>query len=352
MIMLKQIVLPAIILCAMLAGTASAAPNGAQLYSKHCAVCHNENGMGGIGLPLNGTKIAHFPREYLFKTIRLGRKGRVMPAFDKLSDAQVNAIVDHVLSWKSERMVTVQLTDEVIKGDASRGGKLYQEHCSECHGKDGKSEGVGTGVTTSRERDFEVVPPALNNPGFLASASDVWIRYTIKTGRLGTIMPSQRKLDISDQDVDDIVSYVRSFETGYQQEKAVEPEPPTFVYDSPYDFQTTVNNIKQALQGMNFRFFPDRYMEMGLAPDIMVNKKQLSLRFCNFSQLYKMINTEPRLGVVLPCRITVVEEDDGQVKLYVMNMKLVSRLFNNEQLDGYVEVMLNTIAEIIDEATL
>ena len=71
------------------------------------------------------------------------------------------------------------------------------------------------------------------------------------------------------------------------------------------------------------------------------------------SELYiAEFETEPRLGVVLPCRITVVEEPDGQVKLYVMNMRLVSRLFNNEQLDGYVDVMVETIAEIIDEATL
>ena len=329
-----------------------AAPDGASLYSKHCAVCHSENGMGGIGLPLNGTKIEFFPRDYLFKTIRLGRPGRVMPPFDSLSDAQVNAIVDHILSWKTDRMITVELVDELVVGDPKRGGELYQKHCSECHGEDGKSQGVGTGVTIAREREFEVVPPALNNSGFLASASDVWIRYTIRNGRLGTSMPPQTELGISDQDVDDIVSYLRSFEKSYQQTEDTEAEPPTFVYDSPYDFQTTVDNVKQALQGMNFRFFPDRYMEMGLAPDILVNKKQLSLRFCNFSQLYKMLNTEPRLGVVLPCRITVVEEDSGQVKLYVMNMRLVSRLFNNEQLDGYVEVMLETIAEIIDEATL
>ena len=91
---------------------------------------------------------------------------------------------------------------------------------------------------------------------------------------------------------------------------------------------------------------------MGLAPDDQINRKQLSMRFCNFSQLYTMINTEPRLGVVLPCRITVVEEDDGTVLIYVMNMRLVSGLFNNEQLEEFVEGMVDALANIIDEATL
>ncbi len=328
-----------------------AAPDGLKLYTQHCSVCHNEDGMGGIGLPLNGKKVEHFPRDYLFKTIRLGREGRVMPAFEKLSDAQINAVVDYILSWKKNPGID-QYSSEPVPGNSENGKQLFTNKCASCHGQDGKSEGTGTGVTVSRERKFEVVPPALNNPGFLASASDAWIRQTIVSGRPGTIMPSQATLQINDEELDDIVSYIRSFETQYKAEPEKEQEAPTLVFDSPYDFITTVTNIKQSLQGLNFRYFPDRYMEMGLADDNMINKKQLSLRFCNFKQLYKMLNTEPRLGIVLPCRITVVEQDDGQVKLYIMNMKLVSRLFNNSQLDENAETMLEAVMEVIDEATL
>ncbi|MBT3205719.1 MAG: c-type cytochrome [Gammaproteobacteria bacterium] len=328
-----------------------AAPDGHKLYTKHCSVCHNENGMGGIGLPLNGEKVEHFPRDYLFKTVRLGREGRVMPAFNKLSDAQINSIVDYIFSWKKNTITDVYST-KTVKGDANNGQKLFLQKCASCHGKDGKSEGMGTGVSVSRERKFQVVPPALNNPGFLASANDDWIRQTIKTGRPGTIMPSQATFQITDQELNDIVSYVRSFESSYRPPEALEEDQPTLVFDSPYDFMTTIANLKQSLQGLNFRYFPDRYMEMGLAPDKLINKKQLSLRFCNFKQLYKMINTEPRLGVVLPCRVTVVEQPDGQIKLYVMNMKVVSRIFNNTQLSETAEEMHEALMELIDEATL
>lgn len=328
-----------------------AAPNGQKLYSKHCSVCHNDDGMGGIGLPLNSAKIEHFPRDYLFKTIRMGRPGRVMPAFSKLSDAQVNAIVDHVLSWKKTTQIDVY-SPLAVQGDPQLGKLLFEEKCAACHGKNGKSIGTGTGVTLSREREFAVVPPALNNAGFLASASDEWIKSTIKHGRPGTIMPSQQATKLSEQQLNDVVSYVRSFEQEYTEQDSEEAEDPTIVADSPYDFVTTVNNIKQSLQGMNFRYFPDRYLEMGLAEDAIINKKQLSLRFCNFKQLYKMINIEPRLGVVLPCRLTVVEADDGSVKIYAMNMKVVSRLFNNTQLIEAAAQMHATILELIDEVTL
>jgi cytochrome c oxidase cbb3-type subunit 3 len=349
--MFKKILLLLLLVTTYLAAPAFAAPDGEVLYKKHCVVCHNERGIGGIGLPLNGTKINDFSREYLFTTIRLGREGRIMPAFAKLSDAQVNAIVDYVLSWRGDKRVPIY-SDITVVGDLENGARIYQKECAECHGKDGKSEGVGTGVTVSRKRNFEVIPPALNNPGFLAAAKDTWIRHTINEGRLGTSMPSKASMGLSDQDVNDLVSYIRSFETQYKEKEPLEDTSPTLVFDSPYDFTTTVANIKQSLQGMNFRYFPDRYMEMGLADDRFINKRQLSIRFCNFNSLYRMINTDPRLGVVLPCRITVVEQPQGEVKLYVMNMRLVSRLFNNDQLDENAISMFESVIAVIDEATL
>jgi cytochrome c oxidase cbb3-type subunit 3 len=328
-----------------------AAPDGHELYTRHCAVCHNENGIGGIGLPLNSHKLESFPSDYLFKTIRLGREGRVMPAFKKLSDAQITAIVDYLLSWRKGAL-PVSFSSAAIHGDAANGKTLFAQKCAECHGEDGKSEGEGTGVSISRDRHFQVIPPALNNPGFLASASDEWIKYTILHGRAGTIMPGSKKLKLSEGEVNNIVSYIRSFESGFTAPDVMEEESPTLIFDSPYDFETTAANLKRGMQGLNFRNFPDRYMEMGLADDNTINKKQLSMRFCNFKQLYHMLNTEPRLGVVLPCRVTVVESDDGQVKIYMMNMKVVSRLFNNTQLSEEAESMNEQLLELIDEATL
>lgn len=349
--MTKRLLLLTFLLAQLLFSTVMAAPDGKALYNTHCAVCHNENGMGGIGLPLNGEKLDHYPRDYLFKTIRLGRKGRIMPAFEKLSDAQVNAIVDYLFSWRSHSR-NVVFSKVPVKGDSENGAKLFQNKCAQCHGKDGKSQGMGTGVTSARERNFKVIPPALNNPGFLASANDEIIKYTIKNGRPGSIMPPQSITNLSDNEVNDVVSYIRSFEQSYEEEETQEQEEATLIFDSPYDLATTVENIKQGLQGMNFRYFPDRYMEMGLIDEMFVNKKQVSLRFCNFEQLYKMINIDPRLGVVLPCRITVVEHDDGQVKLYVMNMKLVSLFFNNDQLARYADEMSEVMMELIDEVTM
>lgn len=331
---------------------ASAGPNGEKLYQRHCVVCHDEQGLGGIGLPLTGSKADDFTDDYLFKTIRYGRPGRVMPAFDFLSDAQVDAIVSYVKSWRGKGGQILE-TSRPITGNADTGADVFARACASCHGSDGRSEGVGTGVTLSRQRQFEVVPPALNNSGFLASASDAWIRRTIEHGRVGTVMPSKQALGLSDQDVNDVIAYLRSLQQQVkEQQELSDNEPPTLVFASPYDFDTTVVNLKESLKGSNFRYFPDRFLEQGLAPESLINKRQLSLRFCNFSMLYKMLNIDPRLGVILPCRVTVVEQASGEVAIYLMNMKTVATMFNNDQLLSFARQMHDVLLELIEEATM
>ena len=244
---------------------AAAGPDGEQLYQRHCVVCHDEQGLGGIGLPLSGSKANDFTFDYLFNTVRYGRPGRVMPAFDFLSDAQVSAIVFYLQSWRDNAVIQAVETT-AIAGDAAAGAKIFARSCATCHGDDGRSEGLGTGVTLSRERQFEVIPPALNNSGFLASASDAWIRRTIEHGRVGTLMPSKQAMGLGDQDVRDVIAYLRSLQQPVRAgSQSVNDEPPTLVFESPYDFDSTVENLKQSLQGSNFRYFPDRFLEQGLA---------------------------------------------------------------------------------------
>jgi cytochrome c oxidase cbb3-type subunit 3 len=338
------------LLLALLAQAASAMPDGRALYIQKCAACHEFSGAGGIGLPLNAHKFRDYSDDYLLKTIRLGRPGRIMPAFEEMSDSQVRAII----AFLRQRTHTKgrDYDPAPLKGDAEHGKSLYDKHCVACHAPDGMGAGKGTGVTLSRKRAFMVMPAAIANPGFQKAATDRMIRQIITVGRESSGMPAWGK-QLSSQDIQDLVAYVRVLgRKAPKRPVLAADEPPSHVYESPYDFETTVANVKETLVGNNFRIFPDRYLEQGVADEFEVNTRQIGIRFCNFNELYGMLKIEPRLGVVLPCRITILERPDGKVLLVVPNLRVISHWFNNDQLVRLWDHMEETFNEIIEEVTL
>jgi cytochrome c oxidase cbb3-type subunit 3 len=330
---------------------AAAGPDGHALFDEHCAACHGDNHAGGIGLPLTPQMLDGVDDRYLRVTIRKGRPGRVMPSFESLSDAQVEALV--VYLRKNSEGRRPRWTAVRAPGDPGRGHRLFVQHCVQCHGADG-SGADGTGVTLSRERAFAIMPPALNNPGFLAAASDQMIGYTIRNGRPETPMEPFSQQVLSDSDINDIVAHVRTFQEQPRpalEERVDGDEGPVLVFDSPYDFDTTVGNLVNAIKGNNFRSFPPRTLDQGLTDEFDMNRRQVTLRFCNFRRLYDLMNVDPRLGIVLPCRVTVVERDDGQVQVLAMNMAVIARIFNNDGLTKAFVTMQEVQASIIEEAT-
>lgn len=195
------------------------------------------------------------------------------------------------------------------------------------------------------------MPAALNNRGFQRAASDAMIAEIVLKGRKVGGMPSFAN-KLSGEQIAHLVAYVRTLKS---------PPPPrgieewrgraVYVMESPYGFDETVEALKQALTGANFRIFPARYLEQGLTDEFSHNTRQLGIRFCNFKELYHLLNIEPRLGTVLPCRINVIEHR-GTVLLISPNVVEVSRLFNNQELTEVAVLMEEIILSVMEEATL
>ena len=113
-----------------LTGLTSAAPDGRALFNQHCSACHGNEGRGGVGVPLSlPAFINSVSDEYLKRTIRHGRPGRIMPAFTRLSDAQVNAIVAYARSWTASP--AIEFNPASIAGNRENGKVLFGQRCAQ-----------------------------------------------------------------------------------------------------------------------------------------------------------------------------------------------------------------------------
>ncbi|HID48895.1 MAG TPA: c-type cytochrome [Chromatiales bacterium] len=335
---------------AALPGHASG-PDGEALYRQHCAACHGYDGMGGVGIPLALPDFQYsVTNRYLKTTIREGRPGRIMPAFPSLGNKEIDALVKYIRRWAPGKPFRYPVTP--VRGDAARGQLLFKRHCAACHGPNGEG-GKGTGVTFSRPRDLPIIAPALNNRGFLNAASDQFIKATLMNGREGTPMVSFLKQGLTEKDINDIVVFIRSFEKNRPppRKEILETDQATIVFESSYDLETTVNNIKDAAVGNNFIIIREQTLDDGLVPPGKENPKQRIIYFCNFAFLNKALLVDPRVGLFLPCRVTVVEKD-GKVLVYAINPTRLSRLFNNTELNQMCHEMNDTYISIIEDATL
>ena len=338
----------ALVLAAAVPG-AYAAHDGAKLYDQYCAACHGSTGEGGVGVPLVLPDfLATVDDAYLRKTIRLGRPGRVMPAFRQLSDAEVEAITRHVRGWQK---TPSRPPAKVRAGNAKRGAGLYATHCTSCHGANGEG-GHGTGVTFSRPRDLPVLAPALNNSGFLGSASDALIKATLVYGRQGTSMRSFIEQGLKEKDIDDIVAFIRAFERHplEPQRAAIAETSPVIVRVSPYSMDKTLDKLKTAFNAAGMQIILQEHFAQRFLPPEEVDTKRVFVDGCDFAFVNKALAIDPRIGLFMPCRVTVVETG-GTVRVMAMNPKFLSALFNNRELDALCEKMSMIYISLLEEAT-
>lgn len=206
--------------CAMLTCKAttdeeSAAVRGERLYAQTCSLCHGERGEGyrADEAPRLASQelLSHASDDFLRRAILDGRPGTTMSAWGHerggpLSDPDADAVVAHLRTWQTTP--SVSLAGNAVVGDVARGDTVYRAECQECHGEKG------------REGRYL----HLENPVFLDSASDAYIRAAIERGRPDTPMPSFAPR-LPSSSIDDVVALVRSWQRPVDGPESLPPAP-------------------------------------------------------------------------------------------------------------------------------
>lgn len=174
---------------------------GQSLYEGKCAVCHGQDGKGGIGIQLNTPDLLRVVDDrYMYRAITEGRPNTAMPAWRHLSSDEVAALIAYVRSF--EKRGRVKLVAAPPRGDFTVGEVHYKTSCQSCHGEKGIG-GVG---------------PRLANSVLLSSASDDLLYHWISQGRSGTAMKGflkayQGPTGLAREQIGDVIAYLRHLGT-------------------------------------------------------------------------------------------------------------------------------------------
>ena len=130
-------------------------------------------------------------------------------------------------------------------------------------------------------------------------------------------------------------------------------QPPIIIKESPYSFHETLVQVKRAIQAHNFAFirlqdFEDEYHKTSYSGK---HGREAILYFCNFDMLEKALSIDKRVGVFLPCRISIIERN-GKVMMLVINPKVLGAYFANHSLDHLCQNLYQAYNAILDEAAL
>jgi len=125
--------------------------------------------------------------------------------------------------------------------------------------------------------------------------------------------------------------------------------PPALIsVESPYGMDKTIAVIKQSLVSNNFRFLREQAVAEGVTefadPDFRI------LYFCNFSLAYKAIQSEKRIGFMLPCRLTVARVGN-KVTIHYLNPEYAKNMVGGS-LEGICDQITIAFNNIIDEVIM
>lgn len=202
--------------------TPPTAASAADTYKGLCLRCHGEKGDGhgpvAVYLdpyPRDLTKAGFMnskPLERLANSIKDGVAGTSMPAWGQvLKDEQVQGVLQYVLTTYTKEarreVKPLRAPDKnpvaMSQESAKRGEETFLRRCAGCHGR--KADGKGP-----NSLDILPRPRNLRNTAFVQSTNDRRMFESILFGVQGTAMPSWIDYGLSQNEVGDLVNFIRS----------------------------------------------------------------------------------------------------------------------------------------------
>ncbi|MFZ1916502.1 MAG: c-type cytochrome [Terriglobales bacterium] len=202
--------------------TAPTFKNGEEIYKGLCVRCHGDKGDGkGVTYlyldpaPRDLTKASFMnskPDDRFLKSLKEGVPGTSMPPWERvLSEDQRKEVLAYVFQnfvkeprqTLKERKVPETNPVAFSPESVSAGEHIFFDRCTGCHGR--KADGKGP-----NSLDISPRPRNLRNSAFINNASDKRLFTSITYGVEGTAMPSWTDYGLTQQDIGNLMNFIRS----------------------------------------------------------------------------------------------------------------------------------------------
>lgn len=105
-----------------------------------------------------------------------------------------------------------------------------------------------------------------------------------------------------------------------------------------YKFDEAINLITNALKTEGFGILTDIDVKATLKEKIDVDFKNYRiLGACNPTFAHKALQVEDQIGIMMPCNVTVIEQDNGHVEISIMDPTAAFNVIENEEIQPFAK---------------
>ena len=106
------------------------------------------------------------------------------------------------------------------------------------------------------------------------------------------------------------------------------------------DFDEILGRLIENLKDVGFGVITEIDMQAKLKEKLDIDfKKYVILGACNPGFAYEAIQMEEELGVLLPCNVVIIDQEDGRIQISAIDARKMMSVVGNPELDAVAETV-------------